>query len=358
MAVAPLQIPQSAQAFSGGVDFSPLANLGNVYKQAQADAVKQQTLASLGQGGQADAAALLKSGDISLAQLGVALRNRQEDQARQAAQDARQAGRDTVSDQHWAASYKLQEKAVNRADEDKFGIKEVTDPTTGATTFVKFNPRTGEVSPTGPQPTGAATSPANPFAYSGAKPQTESQSKDSGYANRMFRAEGILRDPAITDAAMSLKQRGFNSIPVAGNYLTSPEFQKYDQAKRDFVNAVLRRESGAAISDSEFANAEKQYFPQPGDTKERIAEKQRNRQDTLAGIAGGGGPNYKPPFVFDQGGGLQPTGAGRQGETKSSGQGNGADSMLSHAREAIAAGAPRDAVIQRLKGAGIDPSGL
>lgn len=117
MPVPQLQIPQSAQSFSGGADFSSLANLGNVYKQAQADAVKQQTLASLGQGGQADAAALLKSGDLSLAQLGIALRNRQEDQARQATQDQRQSARDAVSDQHWSASFGLQKRAADRADE-------------------------------------------------------------------------------------------------------------------------------------------------------------------------------------------------------------------------------------------------
>jgi hypothetical protein len=39
-------------------------------------------------------------------------------------------------------------------------------------------------------------------------------------------------------------------------------------------------------------------------------------------------------------------------------QGSGADAMLQHARDAIAKGAPREAVIQRLKGAGIDVSGL
>lgn len=93
MAIAPLAIPQ-AGAFSGGVDFSPLANLGQVYQKAQQDQLRQQTLAQLGQGGTADANALLRSGDLSLAQLGISLRNRQEDLARQGMQDARQATND------------------------------------------------------------------------------------------------------------------------------------------------------------------------------------------------------------------------------------------------------------------------
>lgn len=223
--------------------------------------------------------------------------------------------RDKTSDQHWSADYGLRKAANERAGEDKYGVKEVTDPTTGATSFVKFNTRTGEVAPTGPQAQPSA--PANPFAYFGAKPQTEAQSKDSGYANRLFRSEQVLRDPASIDAATSLIQKGKDAIPIAGNYLTSPEYQKFDQAKRDFVNAVLRRESGAAISQSEFDNAYKQYFPQPGDSKERILEKQRNRQDTIAAIAGGGGPNFKPQFTFGPNGEMIPTGTGKQGAAPS-----------------------------------------
>lgn len=160
-----------------------------------------------------------------------------------------------------------------------------------------------------PGVTGGAAS--NPYAYG---KQNENQSKDSGYANRMFRAEGVLRDPKVEGAAVDMWQNTLGKLPgVAANYATSPDYQKFDQAKRDFVNAVLRRESGAAISQSEFDNATKQYFPQPGDSKERIAEKRRNRQDAIAGVAGGGGQNYRPPFTFDQAGGMVPTGNPGQG---------------------------------------------
>jgi hypothetical protein len=60
------------------IDFSSLGQLPEIYRQGQANALRQQTLASLGQGGQADAAALLRSGDLSLAQLGVNLRNHED----------------------------------------------------------------------------------------------------------------------------------------------------------------------------------------------------------------------------------------------------------------------------------------
>ncbi len=61
------------------MDWSPLGQLGNVYQKAQADQLRKQTLASLGQGTEMDANSLLKSGDLSLAQLGVAMRNRNSD---------------------------------------------------------------------------------------------------------------------------------------------------------------------------------------------------------------------------------------------------------------------------------------
>jgi hypothetical protein len=57
-----------------------------------------------------------------------------------------------------------------------------------------------------------------------------------------------------------------------------------DQAERNFINSVLRRESGAAISKSEFSSAEKQYFPRLGDTPEVLAQKEANRQRVIEGL--------------------------------------------------------------------------
>ena len=64
----------------------------------------------------------------------------------------------------------------------------------------------------------------------------------------------------------------------------SDEYKQIEQAQRDFVNAVLREESGAAIAESEFENAIKQYFPQPGDTAEVVRQKQINRQQQFEKI--------------------------------------------------------------------------
>lgn len=140
--------------------------------------------------------------------------------------------------------------------------------------------------------TGDST-PNNPYASG---KQNEAQSKDSLYASRMFQSEKILRE--VEGAGADPEQRIKAKVPLIGNYLVSGDYQKFDQAQRDFINATLRRESGAVIADSEFANANKQYFPQPGDSKEVIAQKRRNRAEAIKGIAAGGGASYSPPYTF------------------------------------------------------------
>lgn len=115
MAIAPLQLPGYAAPQS--LDFSSLANLGQVYKQANQDANRQATLAQLGQGDKIDPRVLLASGDLSLANLGVQIQNRQQDQARQARLDERQLSRDAVDDNFRRQSLALQQRAAARADE-------------------------------------------------------------------------------------------------------------------------------------------------------------------------------------------------------------------------------------------------
>ena len=71
--------------------------------------------------------------------------------------------------------------------------------------------------------------------------------------------------------------------------MRSDEALSQDQAESNFINAVLRRESGAAISDTEFAKAEKQYFPRPGDGERTLAQKKANREQVLTSLKGEAG---------------------------------------------------------------------
>lgn len=114
-----------------------------------------------------------------------------------------------------------------------------------------------------------------------AKPTAE-QSKAATFAKRMEQAneifskleEGGFDRTSFLSGAQSL-------LPSA---VQSGESQQYRQAEMNFVNAVLRRESGAAISPKEFASAEKQYFPRAGDSPEVVEQKRQNRNLSLEGI--------------------------------------------------------------------------
>lgn len=117
---------------------------------------------------------------------------------------------------------------------------------------------------------------------------TEAEARNSGFYLRAKQSEDVLN--SVVNEGTSLWNKAANAVPVLGNYAKSADAQKYDQAKRDFVNAVLRRESGAVISPSEFDNAEKQYFPQPGDDPQTIEQKRLNRESAIAGMKIGAGP--------------------------------------------------------------------
>lgn len=124
------------------------------------------------------------------------------------------------------------------------------------------------------------------------KPLTEFQGKSAAFGTRAAVAHGILN--SVGDGGKvqpGVIKRSLEAVPWAGeglgtlsNWTQSPKQQQVDQAQRDFVNAVLRQESGAAIGPDEFANATKQYFPQPGDSPDVIRQKAENRETAIAGF--------------------------------------------------------------------------
>ena len=114
------------------------------------------------------------------------------------------------------------------------------------------------------------------FAGAGKPKQlTADQAKANGFANRLQQANDIMDqlsaqvNPTLT-ASYSLER----NIPER---FRGGVFKQQDQAERNFVNAILRRESGAAISASEFQSAAQQYFPQPGDSPQVLEQKRQNR---------------------------------------------------------------------------------
>lgn len=118
------------------------------------------------------------------------------------------------------------------------------------------------------------------------KPLTDTQAKALQFGSRMQAANDTIDALAQKGVSTSIPgSRAAFGLGATINALQPQERQQLDQAKRDFINAVLRRESGAAISPSEFDSAEKQYFPQPGETSPAIvAQKKANRELAMRGI--------------------------------------------------------------------------
>lgn len=122
------------------------------------------------------------------------------------------------------------------------------------------------------------------------KPLNESQANSLMYGKRMQTAHKILEDLESANGSWDIK--GGNVLARVNPRGGSEDFKKYEQAKRNFINAILRKESGAAIGQDEFESANKQYFPQIGDTEDVIKQKAANRKQvtnsmlTNAGVKG------------------------------------------------------------------------
>jgi hypothetical protein len=119
----------------------------------------------------------------------------------------------------------------------------------------------------------------------GEKPLTEFQGKSLTFGTRAAEAHSILNNLENTYNTLSA-----NYLP---SFVNSAEGQKAQQAQNNFVNAVLRQESGAAINSSEFENARKQYFPQPGDSQAVLDQKRQNRETVIKGFSRQAGPAGK-----------------------------------------------------------------
>ena len=126
-----------------------------------------------------------------------------------------------------------------------------------------------------------------------AKPLNEGQANAAGFAKRLEFANDVLTSTAFTPTyGTKLKA----SMPYSNAFLSS-EQQKVEQAKREFINAQLRRESGASIQPSEFESANLQYFPQPYDKPDTLKQKAQARALAIENMRGAAGPSSKaaPP---------------------------------------------------------------
>lgn len=117
------------------------------------------------------------------------------------------------------------------------------------------------------------------------------QNKTYAFAQRAWEADELIRD-------YEKKYNWYRDSPIQRTTnrwawllwgTTKSEDQKaYEQYKNEFVNAVLRWESWAAIGQTEFSDDEKwaiqRYFPQPWDNLDQITRKQKLRENYISNM--------------------------------------------------------------------------
>lgn len=77
-----------------------------------------------------------------------------------------------------------------------------------------------------------------------------------------------------------------------GNYVMSADEQVYAGAIEKMINAIARRESGAAIGEEETQRFFGRYMPQAGDTEPRLKQKRRALETQFKSIRGQSGRVY------------------------------------------------------------------
>lgn len=111
-----------------------------------------------------------------------------------------------------------------------------------------------------------------------------------GFYNRMKQASDTFGEIEDVVAKTGIMAQG--RLKFAPNWAQTDEGQAYNQARRSFTEARLRKESGAAIPPHEYAQDEITYFPQPGDSKATIDKKRAARETLMNSVANSAGKAY------------------------------------------------------------------
>lgn len=212
--------------------------------------------------------------------------------------------------QAWNTIYKLADKVKDGTATDdelslyktaeqivsKPSVETRTDPATSETYTVKVAGADLESS--------GLPSFAPKEVETGRKPPSfnDAQLKSSQFAVRMRDAEIILRDlEEKMGYDPTTAQDYFSRMAPSGlrSFFMTPQGQRYNQAKEQFILAVMRQESGAAITQSEFEDKERVLFPQVGDTPETIRQKSIARKKEIESMINSSGGAYQASYGKD-----------------------------------------------------------
>jgi hypothetical protein len=120
------------------------------------------------------------------------------------------------------------------------------------------------------------------------KPPTQGEELLAGYAARV-----AMANKGFEHLTMGTGEMAWNRLTP--NFLNTEAGKNFAQDERNFINAIMRRESGAAISPGEFSSAREQYIPQPNDPPSTLEKKRRNRLVVQQSLIRGSGRAYVDP---------------------------------------------------------------
>lgn len=123
------------------------------------------------------------------------------------------------------------------------------------------------------------------------------QSKAAGFANDALTSEeNVAKLMSPSDPKAKKFDPTGNQGWSLSNYTSSPELQQYKQAKKNWGLAVLRQESGGAITEAEAEEYADAFFPKFGDSPAVVAQKQKQREEKVRGIISASGGAYEANF--------------------------------------------------------------
>lgn len=138
---------------------------------------------------------------------------------------------------------------------------------------------------------------ANAKTKSAGQPK-EYQFKAAHFGKTMVNASDVLdqlekQGAPLTDQTAYSTGQLKSILPFGIGEGMLPEWQKEQkQAELSFINAILRRESGAAVPEQEYTRYRKQYFAVPGDTPDVLAQKRQNRLQAIENLKAESGPAW------------------------------------------------------------------
>jgi hypothetical protein len=137
------------------------------------------------------------------------------------------------------------------------------------------------------------------------------QTKDAMWAERLLRSEAAIDNvagiddqgkPAVVTGPDGKERRAYNPARAANNWFpdegilastfNSGDWKTYQQAARESIAAILRKDTGAAVTETEWNLYFPMLFPQPNDPPQVVMQKKQSREAAARALQAASGPAW------------------------------------------------------------------